>query len=158
MLRKRSKIKRCIRAPIRALGRARDLYIRTMNNLAGQMHSSGGPLVYQSVPVARLPRSFTVNPASGRNDDGDFRELLRVASARSLGNKIEMDSIRRQQSLSGKTMLGECKVVKVPRSQSLAIGRIDEDHTCEFGDVDSFVKKTADVFARSTSAASTNKY
>ncbi|KAK1380166.1 ARM repeat superfamily protein [Heracleum sosnowskyi] len=156
---KKSKIQRCIKAPIRALGRARDLYIRTMNNLAGKIHSTGGALSYPSASVAVLPRSFSVNSASGRYKDGDFRELLRVASARSLGNKVELDSIRRQQSFPGKTTVGECKVVQVPRTQNVGIGRIDEDHTCDFSDVDIHVKKTEHVFPRSrSSAAVMNKY
>lgn len=129
-----------------------------MNNLAGQMHSSGGALSYPLAPVAVLPRSFSVNSASGRYEDGDFRELLRVASAKSLGNKIELDSIRRQQSLPGKTTVGECKVMQVPQKQRVAISRIDEDHTCDFGDVDIYVKKAEHVFPRSRSSAAVMTY
>lgn len=127
---KESKISRCIKAPIRALSRARDFYVRSMNNLGGEASFGGG---CPSAQATTLPKSFSINNASlSTRRDEDFRELLRVASTRSLSNKIESEFLRRQQSTRGGG--GALKVVA--RSQSVGIGRIDEDHTCDFGDED----------------------
>ncbi|KAI3507744.1 hypothetical protein L1887_22737 [Cichorium endivia] len=74
----------------------------------------GGGSVYTTTG---LPKSYSTT--SSRNED--FAELMRIASTRSLGNRF----LRQQQSVARPP---------VPRSQSVAIGRIDEDSPADFGD------------------------
>lgn len=114
-----------MKAPLRVLCRARDLYIRSMTSCAGSIERGGGiaaaSLGY-APPFADLPRSFSLQSRRSSSADEDLRELVRVASlsrARSLG-------------------LGTAPTAPpavVPRSQSVAVGRIDEDKPCyDFGD------------------------
>ncbi|RVX23922.1 hypothetical protein CK203_000746 [Vitis vinifera] len=80
--------------------------------------------------VSSLPKSFSVS-SSKSSGDQDLSELIKVASARSLSNKIELDLLRRQPS--SKSPVTGTNVV--PRSMSVGIGRIDEDKPCEFGEI-----------------------
>ncbi|KAI3736813.1 hypothetical protein L2E82_26800 [Cichorium intybus] len=68
-----------------------------------------------------LPKSYSTT--SSRNED--FAELMRIASTRSLGNRLDGEFLHQQQSVAPPP---------VPRSQSVAIGRIDEDLPADFGD------------------------
>ncbi|CAD5176531.1 unnamed protein product [Musa acuminata subsp. burmannicoides] len=97
---------RCMKAPVRALCRARDLYVRSMNSCAGRMEY-GPPLGCPH--FEDLPRSYGLQSAG----DEDLRELMRAASR----------------------SLGTLPPPAVPRSQSVAVGRIDEDKPCDFGEV-----------------------
>lgn len=115
-----SRISRWAKAPIRALIRARDLYVSSMNSCAGHVTYGGGVYGCPTTDVTTLPKSFSVKSTTS---DEDFRELLKVASTRSLGDKIDLEFLRRQRST------GAAKVV--PRSQSVSIGRFDEDNTSE---------------------------
>ncbi|CAK9155566.1 unnamed protein product [Ilex paraguariensis] len=138
---KESKITRCMKAPIRVLIRARDFYIRSLSGCAGRV--SYGTVIGGPAPIVNstLPKSFSVHSTS--SNDEDFRELMRIASTRSLGNKIELELRRRQSPIAG--------VNAVPRSHSAAVGRIDEDKPCEFGE-EINVKKT-NAYPRSRSYA-----
>ncbi|XP_062213275.1 uncharacterized protein LOC133914148 [Phragmites australis] len=97
---------RCVRAPYRALVRARDLYVSRMTACAGPR--GGGP-----VGLVAMPRSQShgfYRSAGGSGED-DVRELIRAASRAGAPRPAGVG----------------------PRSQSVAIGRIDEDRPCEFG-------------------------
>ncbi|KAF5205624.1 hypothetical protein FRX31_004790 [Thalictrum thalictroides] len=107
-----SKFIRFIKAPLRILGRARDLYVQSLSNCSGTM--SYGSFGFPSGPI--MPRSFSVNSLRS-NEDGELKELMRAASQRSQREKLEIQ----QQSLT-----------KLPRSYTVGIGRIDEDEACEF--------------------------
>nr|XP_009763021.1 PREDICTED: uncharacterized protein LOC104214978 [Nicotiana sylvestris]XP_016470354.1 PREDICTED: uncharacterized protein LOC107792630 [Nicotiana tabacum] len=140
---KESKIKKCIKAPIRVLIKARDFYVHSLMDCSGTIGYGtvmGCPAVAQ---ISSLPRSFSANSSMSSKDE-DFRELIRIASKRSLVNKVETE-ILRQKSLAKNGV----NINVVPRSRSVAIGRIDEDKPCDFGeDV-----KVTDVFQRSRSYA-----
>ncbi|RLN42177.1 uncharacterized protein C2845_PM01G29490 [Panicum miliaceum] len=95
---------RCVRAPFRALVRARDLYVSRMAACAGGGGRGAGlgPVGLVAAPRCRSHGFYR----SGAGADADVRELIRAASrAGGVG----------------------------PRSQSVAVGRIDEDRACEFG-------------------------
>ncbi|XP_073005846.1 uncharacterized protein [Typha latifolia] len=105
-----SRWSRCLRAPLRVLGRARDFYVRSMTGCAGHMNY-GAPMGYPA--LGSVPRSYSMNSTS----DDDLRELIRAASQRRGGG--------------GGGVAGH-----VQRSQSVAVGRIDEDAPLEFNDRD----------------------
>lgn len=122
-----------ITIPIRVLTKARDFYIQSLTDCSGKIGYGANSTVGFSGP---LPRSFSVN--SSRSDDGeDFAELLRVASTKSLGNRIaQMDTFSRQQLVMKlqPVMHGMGGSKGVPRSCSVGMGKIDEDKACDFGE------------------------
>ncbi|KAL6012945.1 hypothetical protein ACLOJK_003434 [Asimina triloba] len=102
---KASKFSRCVKAPIRALVRARDMYVNSMNSYAGKMPSN-------------LPKSFSVNSArtsSDHHQEEDLRTLIRVMSERSQGGEM------RQQTRGGGPNS------RLPKSMSVGMGKIDEE-------------------------------
>ncbi|KAL6637774.1 hypothetical protein ACP70R_025346 [Stipagrostis hirtigluma subsp. patula] len=101
---------RCVRAPFRALVRARDLYVSRMAACAGGGGGRGGLGGLVAVPRSQSHGFYRSAGAAGEDD---VRELIRAASR---ANQL----INRPAGV-------------VPRSQSVAIGRIDEDRPCEFG-------------------------
>ncbi|CAK9147544.1 unnamed protein product [Ilex paraguariensis] len=148
--RKKNKITWFIKAPIRLLTRARDFYSRSMSECAGQF--SDGPYgVIMGCPTTpqmfNLPRSFSVNSTSSKEED--FKELMRVASTRSQGSKIELEILRRRQPEQSPV----AGVNAVPPSQSIGIGRIDEDKPCESCDFGGEIKVKKVINPRSRSYA-----
>ncbi|CAK9184134.1 unnamed protein product [Ilex paraguariensis] len=131
--------RRFLKGPIRVLIRAKDFYIQSLWGCAGHVSYGTvvGPMPYVNTT---LPRSFSVH--STASNDEDFRELMRIASTRNLGNKIEMELRQRQSPMAGANV--------VPRSQSVAVGRIDEDKPCEFGEE---INVKTNVYPRSRSYA-----
>ncbi|XAR57697.1 hypothetical protein NMG60_11025940 [Bertholletia excelsa] len=144
---KEGTLSRCLKAPFRFLGKFRDLYINSMTQCAGRVEcggAMGGPGTQIST---QLPRNFSVSSERSTAKDEDLAELIRIASTRSLGNKVELELHRRQQQSQKAAATG------MPRSQTVGIGvgigRIDEDAPCEFGDV----KVNAELCPRSRSYA-----
>ncbi|KAK4426429.1 hypothetical protein Salat_1411500 [Sesamum alatum] len=117
---KESKFARYMKGPVKALARARDLYVRSLSGCADNVHcvdSMGFPTPH----FESLPRSFSTNSSySNTSRDEDLKGLVRFASARSLTGKVEAELHR-----SGKPSA-------VARSRTVVIGRIDEDKPCEF--------------------------
>ncbi|KAL6993869.1 hypothetical protein U1Q18_011981, partial [Sarracenia purpurea var. burkii] len=148
---KETKLNRFLKAPIRVLIKARDLYVQSITQCAGRVEYGGvmgGPAVQVS---SSLPKSFSVNSSKPRQDD-DFRELIRAASVRGLSNRVQLELLRQQKSPAAAT-----GVDVVPRSMSVGIGRIDEDKPCEFEEDDFKVNPAA--LPRSKSyAVSTRAY
>ncbi|XP_047332668.1 uncharacterized protein LOC124936227 [Impatiens glandulifera] len=121
---------RYIKSPIRVLSKLRDSYINSMIKCAGHtVYGGGGSSMGCPAPYG-LPKSFSVNSSnrsssslSSSNDD--YSELIRAASIRTLGRSTGLQ----QQSYAVVPM-----VAAVRRSQSVAIGRINEDEACDFAD------------------------
>ncbi|KAF6136885.1 hypothetical protein GIB67_018924 [Kingdonia uniflora] len=133
-----NKFMRCIKAPIRVLSKVRDLYIRSMTQCAGSTAFGGNMGGPSGQAMSTLPRSFSVN--SSRSDDEDLRELIRVASQKTLKeNNLDV----KKQTF---TPMG------LPRSQTVGIGRIDEDKAYEFKE-DVMVKSDLLLYPRSKSYA-----
>ncbi|XP_047086071.1 uncharacterized protein LOC124697535 [Lolium rigidum] len=106
------------KAPVRALGRARDYYVRSITGCARYVPADAAFGAYPVlVPIAPLPRSYSSGDWAGAGEE-DLRELIRASSQR-------RDDQQRQV------------VQAVARSQSTAVGRsmapINEDAPCEFG-------------------------
>ncbi|XP_068655311.1 uncharacterized protein [Aristolochia californica] len=130
-----NKFTRCIKAPIRVLCKARDFYVRSMTNCAGNMNYSMYP--------STLPKSFSV-ASSRASDEEDLREVMRMVSQRS---QRETSGTLSQPSVMGAQGL--------PKSFSVGIGRIDEDKPCYFQE--DFKMNTDILYPRSRSYAVTKR-
>ncbi|CAI9282805.1 unnamed protein product [Lactuca saligna] len=126
-----------LKAPGKFICKIRDLYISGMYSCAAGM---GGGLSSQS--TSGLPKSYST--ASSRNED--FAELMRIASTKSLGNRLDGDFLLRQQMATPP---------HVPRSQSVAFGRIDEETPSDFTDD---LRLKPEMFPRSRSHAVARTY
>ncbi|GMI91080.1 hypothetical protein like AT1G10140 [Hibiscus trionum] len=137
-----NKFMRFITVPLKALGKARDLYVRSLTRCTSSVsyaHASG------------LPRSFSVSSATS-NDSDDLRELIRAASVRSLGHRNEVEMLFQQQRQSRV----QTRSNGLPKSCSVAMGRIDEENPCEFEENEAVVvvdKKRDLLYPRSKSYA-----
>ncbi|BAH93214.1 uncharacterized protein [Oryza sativa Japonica Group] len=116
-----SKLGRWLGAPVRALSRACDSYVRKMSACAGHMptHAAGAMGRGGFAPGAMQAATFSSRSrrggVDGGGDDDDVGALVRALSQRQAAS-----------SASAAT--------SVPvRSRSVAVGRIDEDAPCEFG-------------------------
>ncbi|GLT75374.1 hypothetical protein SLA2020_471050 [Shorea laevis] len=143
--RKESKLSKYLKAPIRILIKAKNLYIKGMSECSERI-TYGTVMGCPTGHVNTLPRSFSFSSTKSSTGDDDLRELIRAASTRSSGNRIEADFPRRQQ---GRQSPNTNSYI-VPRSKSIGIGRIDEDKTCEF---EEDIKVKTNVFPRSRSHA-----
>ncbi|BBH09719.1 Uncharacterised conserved protein [Prunus dulcis] len=87
---KQSKLMYIICAPIRTLTKARNFYMRSLEDCASKVgYGGGGVSGYTASQVPRLPKSFSVNSTSS-SDDEDLRQLLRTASSKnSKRNDVE---------------------------------------------------------------------
>ncbi|GFY85962.1 hypothetical protein Acr_04g0007000 [Actinidia rufa] len=111
--------------------------------------SYGTAMGVGSGQVSSLPKSFSVG--SGRSSDNeDLRELIRAASTRSFGSRVETDLYLQSQMRLRPTTAAAAAVV--PRSCSVGMGRIDEDGPCDFGEVGMGVRPEL-VYPRSRSYA-----
>lgn len=139
-----------IKTPIRALGKARDLYVRSLTGCATRSN-------YGANYGAELPRSFSTSVVSSvsANDDEDYRELVRAASVRGLGHENEMKMVLEQQLRQEAALIAAAgSNGRLPKSCSVGMGRIDEDKACEFGDDDKLVVDGKEpVYPRSRSYA-----
>lgn len=121
-------------SPIRALGKARDAYVRSITNCGQNMHY-GNPMdaagkfsaLSRSQSAATSRRSSTTS-SFGDNSE-DFAELVRAASARTLVNRIDMDLVLKQQQLK-KSNKG------LPKSSSVGMAKIDEDMPFDYSSVE----------------------
>lgn len=127
---KESKFVRYMKGPIKILARARDLYVSSLTGCAGHV-THGNAMGCPTPQFASLPRSFSANSSYSdyNSREEDLRELIRIASTRSLTGKAEAELLRSKRS----PPIGAGGVAAVPRSRTVAIGRIDEDKTYEFG-------------------------
>ncbi|KAJ7952738.1 Usher syndrome type-1C protein-binding protein [Quillaja saponaria] len=141
--RKESLLIRVMKAPIKVLSKARDLYIQSMTECSGHFDYGAGAMGCPAVQVSTLPRSFSFGSTKSNMSD-DYKELIKAASTRNFGNKIELDILQKQQPI------GRQSPATVPRSQSVGIGRIDEDKPCDFGEE---FKLKNDMYPRSRSYA-----
>lgn len=158
-LQKQNKLVHFIKAPIRIMCKARDFYVKSMDDFAGRVGNGGG-VGGPAAHVTTLPKSFSVNSSRTIQGDDDFRELVRAASTRE-GGRQELHNLYQQQSERHRTMNnqqnnGVFGPNGVGRSYSVGIGkigRIDEDRTCEFEEDDQFNVNKNNLYPRSRSHA-----
>ncbi|KAL6637936.1 hypothetical protein ACP70R_025508 [Stipagrostis hirtigluma subsp. patula] len=108
------------RAPARALGRARDMYVRGLTGCSRYVPSDAAAFGYPVIVPASLSRSHSGAAGSdwGGAGEEDLRELVRAASQRRVEQRErELRAVARSQSMAA----------------ALSMARIDEDAPCEFG-------------------------
>ncbi|KAJ4962422.1 hypothetical protein NE237_022361 [Protea cynaroides] len=101
---KQTRLSRFIRAPVRILCKARDFYIQSLTSCAENIRYTryNDTMALPTAPTSTLPKSFSVSSSrSLANYDEDFRELLRVASLRTLEDKFGQQSHHSTRSLQG---------------------------------------------------------
>ncbi|KAL8494589.1 hypothetical protein ACS0TY_025426 [Phlomoides rotata] len=108
-----NKFVRIISIPGRALSKARDFYVKSMNGYADRI--SCGPVPSAS-QITGLPKSFSARSYT----DEDLRELVRVSSGRRSDDRADVDL---HVGRHGPRAMP-------PRSSSVAMGRIDEERPC----------------------------
>ncbi|GMI64918.1 hypothetical protein like AT1G10140 [Hibiscus trionum] len=119
-----NKFVRFITIPFRALGKARDLYVKSLTSCAaGVSFGQGGGDYTGQYPG--LPRSFSESSAASSYDNEDLRDLIRAASVRSLGHKNEVEMFLQEQLKQMRAAKG------LPKSSSVGMGRIEEDKPFE---------------------------
>uniref|UniRef100_A0A0E0DTS9 Uncharacterized protein n=1 Tax=Oryza meridionalis TaxID=40149 RepID=A0A0E0DTS9_9ORYZ len=117
-----SKLGRWLGAPVRALSRACDSYVRKMSACAGHMptHAAGAMGRGGFAPGAMQAATFSSRSRRGGgggvggDDDDDVGALVRALSQRQAASSASATAVP-------------------VRSRSVAVGRIDEDAPCEFG-------------------------
>ncbi|KAK4383701.1 hypothetical protein Sango_2751500 [Sesamum angolense] len=87
-IRTESRFARYMRGPVKALARARDLYVRSLSGCADHVHCADS-MGFPAPHFESLPRSFSTN--SSYSKDEDLKELVRIASTRSLTGKVEAE-------------------------------------------------------------------
>ncbi|XP_040378476.1 uncharacterized protein LOC102702647 [Oryza brachyantha] len=107
------------RAPARALGRARDMYVRGMTGCARCVPADaafGYPVFVPSGSMRSNSFGSERGGGGGAAADDDLRELIRAASQRRAAEQAarEAQAVARSQSMVG-----------------LSMARIDEDAPCE---------------------------
>ncbi|CAJ2675326.1 unnamed protein product [Trifolium pratense] len=148
---------RIMSSPIRALGKARDAYVRSITN-CGQSYGGSYPMDAaskfsslsrsQSAATSRRStsssRRSTSSPLEGNED---FAELVRAASARTLVTRLDMDLVLKQQQQQ------QQKLNKgLPKSSSVSMAKIDEDMPFD-SSVEGKIGFVADSYPRSKSYA-----
>ncbi|KAH0695341.1 hypothetical protein KY285_022438 [Solanum tuberosum] len=134
---------RILALPWKALIKARDCYVGTMTN-------------YAVVNPRSLPKSYSVTSSTRSDNSEDFRELVRAASARSMGENFELNLLIQQQ-IRQQLQQQMPSRRSVPRSVSVGMGRIDEDKPFVLGgqeeDVSIMLMKNDLKYPRSRSHA-----
>lgn len=166
---KQNLLMRFISIPFRTLAKARNFYMRGLEDCAGKVGGGGGVGGY-APSQAHLPRSFSVN-SSGSNDDEDVRQLIRTASSKknNAGKENKNDNIR---AAAGSDVNRNVRPVDSVRqaannttnngrgvrsySVGLKMGRIDEERASTFEEDQVDVK--ADLYTRSRSYAVNKRY
>lgn len=154
---------RIINMPLKVLGKARDLYMRSITGCAARTHYSSADSVSIPFPRSRSTSSAFSSSTSSRrmSFDDDYSELVRAASVRSLGHKNEIDMIRHQQlqqRQENRVAVGVVAAAKggLPKSSSVGMpmARIDEENE-EEGSLKNQKKGSDFLYPRSRSHAVT---
>ncbi|GAA0184410.1 hypothetical protein LIER_31698 [Lithospermum erythrorhizon] len=157
----KNRLCRIVSIPMKALVKAKDFYVRSMINCSDRGNYGGIGAVHS----APLPRSFSSRSSSSSSysDDREFVELVRAASRKgSLDNRMDVEFYLRQHQMM---MMQKKNTIpysvgrsrKMPRSSSVAMGKIDEDEPYVFGEDDVVDVRKQMKFPRSRSYAPFNR-
>ncbi|KAK7283235.1 hypothetical protein RIF29_12626 [Crotalaria pallida] len=128
---RQNKFVRIITTPFRVLGKARDMYVRSITTCGDNMNYSNP--VDAAGRFSSLPRSYSV-ATSRSGDNEDFAELMRAASARTLINRIDVDNLVLKQQKQNMARDEPVGANGLPKSTSVGMARIDEDMAYELGE------------------------
>ncbi|CAN8305678.1 unnamed protein product [Cochlearia groenlandica] len=140
----KNKFLRIISTPLRAIGKARDFYVRSITGCAAKTHYSSSTTVTNPFPRSRSSSSaaFSSSASSRRATDfginEDYSELVRAASVRSLGHKNEIDMFiqeRLKQEENKKKQEKKKLQGGLPKSSSVGMAIIEEEEEGEEGSV-----------------------
>ena len=178
-----SKLMKIITLPARVLKKGKDMYVRSMMDVAQKPRysssSTKASVPGQQVVSGYLPKSFSTSVTTSRSttyeENDDLRELIRANSTAHNKNSAGLDvegylkQLIEEQKMSKQKLYNDRfveqisvgKVGKgVPRSQSVGLGRIDEGKACEFDEEEEgveeeqeSVRKLPEVMLRSRSHA-----
>ncbi|XP_021296085.1 uncharacterized protein LOC110425475 [Herrania umbratica] len=118
------KLKQYMSKPVKALNKARDFYVKSLEECASKV-SYGGVIGCPASQVSRLPRSFSVNYSKPNNEE-KFLNFLEVMS-----KKRSMESSE-ESNLQREVMIDPYGGLKRSYSGSIGLARIDEDKPCYF--------------------------
>ncbi|MED6123459.1 hypothetical protein PIB30_049349 [Stylosanthes scabra] len=83
-------------ATVRALGKASDIYVRSITKCGDSINYSNPMEAANRFSALSRSHSAATSRRSELSNDEDFAELIRAASARTLGNRIDMDFVLKQ--------------------------------------------------------------
>ncbi|XP_058722199.1 uncharacterized protein LOC131594122 [Vicia villosa] len=150
-------------SPIRALGKARDAYVRGITNCGQSMNYGSYPMddasrfsslsrSQSAATTSSSRRSSSASSLSRLDDNEDFAELVRAASARTLGNRIDVDLVMKQRQQQEQQKMNK----KLPKSSSVGMAKIDEDMPFDSG-IGNGVGFVGESYPRSKSYAVGNR-
>ncbi|KAK9176593.1 hypothetical protein WN944_028610 [Citrus x changshan-huyou] len=125
-----SKFKHYMEKPRKILHKARDFYVKSMEDCAN-MISYGGVMAGPGIQVSNLQRSFSVNYSNSRN-----KETFREASA-AVNNKIRNDkdlNYVKEKELERQKLENRSMKRSYTSAGLGKIRTIDEDKPCNFED------------------------
>ncbi|MED6123461.1 hypothetical protein PIB30_049351 [Stylosanthes scabra] len=123
-------------SPIRALGKARDIYVRSITKCGDSMNYSNPMDAANRFSALSRSHSAATSRRSELSNDEDFAELIRAASARALGNRIDMDFVLKQHQHQQHQNHHHVHNSKgLPKSSSVGMARIDEEGDYSEGSV-----------------------
>ncbi|EEF52261.1 conserved hypothetical protein [Ricinus communis] len=147
---KQSKFMKIATIPLKVLGKARDLYVKSITGCATRT-SYGHSM---SMPNGQLPKSHSMGSTMSSDGGDDYGDLIRAASVRSLGHKNEIDMLLQQMKQQQQQQQQQ---KQLPKSVSVGMGfmgRIEEENGEDEGSVDGSKRGAkADLYPRSRSYA-----
>ncbi|MED6133285.1 hypothetical protein PIB30_027046 [Stylosanthes scabra] len=124
---------RIMASPFRALGKARDIYVRSITKCGDSMNYSNPMDAANRFSALSRSHSAATSRRSEVSNDDDFAELIRAASARTLGNRIDMDFVLKQQHhQQNHHHVHNSK--GLPKSSSVGMARIDEENPNDYSE------------------------
>lgn len=129
-----------MKTPLRILIKLKSWYIQSLSECSGRFDYGTVNMGCPTAQVSTLPRSFSTISTISIKQDENLKELIRVASSRSLDNKIEINFLRKQQGRNSPLIF-----VDMPKSQNVVFCKIDEDKAVEFEDD---IKVNTDVYPK----------
>ncbi|KAG6784436.1 hypothetical protein POTOM_010129 [Populus tomentosa] len=112
---------RVVAIPVRLLCKARDVYVKSIIDCSTRM-GYGHSMALPTGQYPPLPWSFGIG-SSRCNDNEDYRKLVRAASARSLGQRNEIEMFIQQLRLQQSSIMVGSKMF-LPKSCGVGMGII----------------------------------
>ncbi|MFQ6630160.1 hypothetical protein Gotur_008014 [Gossypium turneri] len=136
-----SKLRHYMSKPKRALHKARDIYVKSLEGCASKVGHGGVLGCPAAAPqVSRLPKSFNFNYSKPNNEE-KFLNFLETMS-----KKRSMESNLQEQEEEQRQMKDQHRGFNRSYSINVGLARIDEDQPCYFDE-----EEDDAVFARSRS-------